>query len=233
MPSSATRADPGTDQISVVVADAQRLFCAALGRALDQEPDLRLVGEARNAGDLVAAAASGKPDVILLGTDLAGGDLLITIASVLEEHRKARVIVLPDEDDAELLVSALQVGAAGYVTKDRGISELIRATRVVHRGETQIPRHMMGSLVSRLMHGAREREVALRRLFALSPQEQVILRALAEGRNGAEIAESLVLSPNTVRTHIQNILSKLGVHSRLEAAAFVTMNDLLDDLPSS
>jgi DNA-binding NarL/FixJ family response regulator len=219
-------------EITIVVADSQKLFCAALGRALDRETDLRLVGEARNAGELMATTATKKPDVVLLDPGLSGPGIMITIRSILERHPEARVVVLPQEDDAELLVSALQEGAAGYLPKDRGISELIKATRVVHRGETQIPRHMMGSLVSRLMHGARERERALRRIFALSPQERVVLRALAEGRPSAEIARRLVLSPNTVRTHVQNILTKLGVHSRLEAVAFVTMNDLLEDLPA-
>jgi DNA-binding NarL/FixJ family response regulator len=217
-------------EITIVVADSQKLFCAALGRALDQEVGLRLVGEARNARDAIATTATEKPDVVLLDAGLSGQDIMITIRSILEQHPGTRVVVLPEEDDTELLISALQQGAAGYLSKDRGISELIRATRAVHRGETQIPGHMMGSLVSRLVHGARERERALRRVFALSLQERVVLRALAEGCPSAEIARKLVLSPNTVRTHIQNVLSKLGVHSRLEAVAFVTMNDVLEDL---
>ena len=219
-------------EITIIVADSQRLFCAALGRALDHETGFRLVGEARSARAVISATATEKPDVVLLDAGLTGPDIMITIRSILQQHPETRVVVLSEHDDAELLVSALQGGAAGYLPKGRGISELIRATRVVHRGETQVPRHMMGSLVSRLMHGARERERALRKVFALSPQERVVLRALAEGRPSPEIAKQLVLSPNTVRTHIQNILSKLGVHSRLEAVAFVTMNDLFEDLPA-
>lgn len=230
MTNATVDAEPRSSEITIVVADSQRLFSAAVGRALGQEPDLRLVGEARNTREVIATSASQKPDVVLLDARLRGMDLITTITSILERHPEARIVVLPDEENAELLVSVLQVGAAGYLPKDRGISELIRATRVVHRGETQIPRHMMGSLVTVLLHGARERERALRRLFALSPQERVILRELAEGRDGPAIAGRLVLSPHTVRTHIQNILTKLEVHSRLEAVAFVSMNGLHEDL---
>jgi len=107
------------------------------------------------------------------------------------------------------------------LTKESPLSELIYASRAIDRGETVVPPRMLGPLLTRLIHRRSERDDAMRRVSLLTRREREVLALLAEGADNGGIAAALVISPETARTHIQNVLNKLGVHSRLEAAAFV------------
>jgi two-component system, NarL family, nitrate/nitrite response regulator NarL len=113
------------------------------------------------------------------------------------------------------------------------MTQLIEAVRAVGRGETMIPSRMLGSLISSLVRRRRGRDRAGRIAGSLTRREREVLFLLADGADNDGIAQALVISPQTVRTHIQNVLSKLGVHSRLEAASFVIRNDLRDELEAS
>src|SRR5439155_2835917 len=128
------------------------------------------------------------------------------------------------------LVGALEAGASGYLTKARPLAELIDATRALRRGETHIPPGMMAALLSGLIHRRRDQDQALRRLGNLTRREREVLVQLSAGADNLGIAEKLVISPETARTHVQNIISKLGVHSRLEAVALVSQNGLREEL---
>jgi DNA-binding NarL/FixJ family response regulator len=219
-----------TPQTRVFVAIENKLDREMLREGIDREPDLVVVGEADDAETAVARAAEAGATVILLSSGLpgfAGG----TASCMLRDHApESRVIVLADERDQRVLAEGLGCGASGYLTKDCSLSELLETVRGVARGEVLVPPTMLGPLLSELIGRRNEHEAALVKLADLSPRERQVLGLVARGMKTSEIAEELVISTETARTHIQNILTKLGAHSRLEAATFVIENGLLDHL---
>ncbi len=140
------------------------------------------------------------------------------------------VLVLSEYKDEHLLVDALEAGAVGYLPKSSGLGELIEATRNLHRGDAVIPSPLLRNVLGRLVRRSRERDHAMRRLADLTPREREVLGLLAGGADNDGIALRLVISPETARTHIQRVLGKLGVHSRIEAASFVARTGLADHL---
>jgi DNA-binding NarL/FixJ family response regulator len=125
---------------------------------------------------------------------------------------------------------ALESGAAGFVTRAGPLGDLITAIRSVHRGEAMVPPMMLGPLLAALIRRRREQAVVLQRISMLTRREREVLVLVCRGADSRTIAEALVISPETARTHVQNVLSKLGVHSRIEAAALIGPDDLLDQL---
>jgi DNA-binding NarL/FixJ family response regulator len=217
-------------KLRILVADEQSLFREAVRVVLESQPDMEVVAEARDGLQAVAAVEQERPDVALLDSDLPNCDGLRATALIKERVPECRVLVLTGEEDQATLVEALEAGASGYLTKECPLAELIEATRAVHRGETLVPPGMLGALLGQLIRRRREQDEALQRVSRLTKREREVLAFLAEGRDNDGIAQALVISPETARTHVQNLLAKLGVHSRLEAAAFVIQNGILEDL---
>jgi two-component system nitrate/nitrite response regulator NarL len=168
--------------------------------------------------------------VILLDADLPNGTLTEAVSMLRECSSRSRVFVLAGERDHDVLAEVLEAGASGYETKEATLSELIEAVRTVGRGGFSAPGSMISTLLSGLVHRRRTHDGALRRLSQLTRRERQVLAMLARCGDTNRIARDLVISPETARTHIQNVLGKLGVHSRLEAAAFVLENQILQDL---
>jgi two-component system NarL family response regulator len=152
---------------------------------------------------------------------------------IREAVPSCRVLILAGQADLRSLMDSLEAGADGYLTKDRPLADLVDAVRALGRGESVVPPTMLGKLIDRLLHRRREQDDAFRRLAQLSRREREVLALLAAGCDNNAIAQTLIISPQTARTHIQNVLKKLRVHSRLEAAAFVRRNRLLDELTDS
>jgi DNA-binding NarL/FixJ family response regulator len=217
-------------QLRVLIATEHGLVRDALRAALEREDDLTVVGEATDGRAALAAVASKEPDVAVLGADLPHLDGVRTSCLIKERAPDCAIIVLTDAHDQRLLTDGLYCGARGYLTKDCSISELVDAIRAVANGETLIPPVMLGPLLMDLIERRREHETALLKLSELSSREREVVAMIARGAKTAEIAAALVISPETARTHIQNMLTKLGLHSRLEAATFVIENNLLDHL---
>jgi DNA-binding NarL/FixJ family response regulator len=218
------------DEIRVLLADEQSLFREAVKVVLSAEDDLVVVGEAHDGLQAVAEAERVRPDVALLDANLPNCDGIRATEQISVRVPDCRVIVFSGQEDEHVLVRALEAGASGYLSKESPLADLIDATRAVHRGEALVPPRMLGALLQRLIHRRRERDDALRRMAKLTRREREVLALLAQGADNDGIAQQLVISPETARTHIQNVLGKLGVHSRLEAAAFVTQNGILNDL---
>jgi len=217
-------------KLRVLIATEHGLVRDALRAALEQEEDLTVVGEATDCGAVLAAVASKAPDVAVLSADLPAVDGVRTSCRIKERAPVCAIIVLTDVHAQRLLTDALYCGARGYLTKDCSISELVDAIRAVASGQTLIPPVMLGPLLTDLIDRRREHETALMRLSELSGREREVLALIARGAKTAEIAALLVISPETARTHVQNMLGKLGIHSRLEAATFVIENNLFDHL---
>lgn len=218
------------DRIRILLADGQSLFREAVKVVLESEPGLEVVAEANDGLDAVAQAERTRPDVALVDLHLPNCDGIRAAYLIGEKVPECRVVVLADEEDERTLVDAVEAGVSGYLTKECPLAELIEATRAIYGGQTLIPRRMLGPLLSRLIMRRREQDEALRRASRLTRREKEVLALLADGADNDAIAQSLVISPQTARTHIQNVLGKLGVHSRLEAAAFVVRNGILEDL---
>jgi two-component system nitrate/nitrite response regulator NarL len=224
-------ADDGT-VVRVLLADGHSLFREAMKLVLERQDDLAVVAEARDGMQAIAEAERVDPDVAMLEADLANGGGVHVTAEISARLPRCRILVVSDTEDEEGLVAALEAGAAGYITKSSAIEELIAAMRRLAQGEAVVPPQMLGSLLQHLIRRRRDRDDGSRTLARLTRREREVLALLAQGADNNGIAQPLVISPETARTHVQNVLTKLGVHSRLEAAAFVVQNGLLDELES-
>lgn len=220
----------GGESIRVVLADEHALFREAVRVVLASEGDLEVVGEARDGHEALSEVERLRPDVAIVDQGLPNCDGIRTTALIQQRCPECRVVVVSEDDDVRALIAALEAGARGFLTKDHALSDLIQAARAVYGGETFVPRRMLGSLITRLLHRRREQDEAYRRLSRLTRREREVLALLAQGGDNHAIAQRLVISPQTARTHIQNVLAKLEVHSRLEAAAFAARNGIHREL---
>jgi DNA-binding NarL/FixJ family response regulator len=218
------------ERITILLADPQALVREAVRAVLESQDRIVVVAEAPDGIQAVVEAERTRPNIALLDANLPNRDCLRTTRAIKERVPTCRVVVLSDSEDEQILISAIEAGADGFITKGCPLSELIDAARAVHRGETLVPPRMLGALLQRLIRRRREQDVALRRVSRLTPRERQVLALLAEGANNDGIAQSLVISPETARTHVQHVLSKLEMHSRLAVAAFVVSNGILDEL---
>lgn len=213
----------------VLVAHEHALFRAAIRAALEGEADLNVVGEADDAPAAVGEAQRLDCDIILISAGLPAGGIG-ACAAVKASKPSAKVILWSEASDLRLLLAALEAGADGYVNQDLTLPEIVEATRRVLRGELSIPSSMVGSLLHELLRHRRDEGHLLDRISRLSRRERQVLALLVEGLGHEAIARALVISPQTARTHIQNLYGKLGVHSRLEATAIAVEHNLVERL---
>ncbi|HEX5914594.1 MAG TPA: response regulator transcription factor [Rubrobacter sp.] len=215
----------------MLLADPQSLFRQALRELLDREDDFHVIAEAVSRGETVAQSRQTQPSVAIVSTRLADGDGISAVRLIKNGVPECRTLVVADGRDDETLLKAIEAGASGYITKSFPLSELMTTARAIHRGETRVPYTMLGGLLERLMLRRRLEGDAMKLIANLTRRERQVLALLAEGGNKETIARTLVISPETARTHIHNVLSKLGVHSRLEAASIAMRARVLEDLP--
>ncbi len=222
--------DQPHEPVKVLLADAQALVREAIRSVLESTDDIVVVAEAGDGMQAVAEAARTRPDVALVDVDLPNRDSTHTTLLIREQTPGCRVLVLSDRTDETTLARAMEFGASGFITKGSPITELLEAVRAIHRGDTLVPPRMLGSLLHRLIHRRREQDDAVRQLSRLTRRERQVLGLLAGGADNDRIAQALVISPETARTHVQHVLGKLGMHSRLAVAAFVVTNGLAEEL---
>lgn len=208
----ANEAGSPAQAIRVLVVDDHRMFTENLVRLLDDEHDIDVVGTAARISEATDAVARTTPDIVLLDYLLPDGDGTLAIHEIRRIAPGTKVVVLTALNDEAALMAALGAGCDGFVTKDRASDELVHAVRAVAAGEVQIPPDLLARALPRL----RRRESNAR---TLTRRELEVLELLAEGMSNPEIAGRLHISINTVRNHVQNLLTKLGAHSRLEAVA--------------
>jgi DNA-binding NarL/FixJ family response regulator len=192
-----------------------------LAMVLDAAPDIEVVGVAGSVAEVRQMAVSRRPDVVLMDYGLPDGDGVTATAAIKASQPDVQVIMLTSFVDEDVLVAAIQAGCSGYVTKHKGAEELTAAVRLAADGEALVSPDMLARLLPRLRRGHQGLG------WDLSPRERQVLDLLAQGESKDAIAERLFLSTNTVRNHIQNILTKLGAHSRLEAVAAAAREGLL------
>lgn len=206
--------------IRVLIADQERIFAEALAVRLADEDDMSVVGtlHVTRSGHLLTRAEPA--DVMVVDGDLPDDGANRLCAEVSGRAGSSRVIALSCSSEPERIVTAIRAGAAAWVRKDQSLEDLLRVIRGVARGETWLPPSETGNVVRLLLHEQDQRREHERLLASLTPRERAVLTCLAEGTGHRDaIARQLGLSVNTVRTHLQNIMAKLGVHSALEAVA--------------
>lgn len=223
------RPDPDAP-ISILLVDGRSLFRQAVGGVLNAVDGLEVVAESHNPQQAVRDAHRTQPDVVVVDGDMDVNGLPELVLGLKETAPDCRVLVLTTEERLAPLVDALRAGATGYLTKETSMHELIDATRSVHRGEFVVPPSMLGELLTTLVNQGGRTNDSIKTLSKLTRREREVLALLADGSNKDAIAEALAISPQTARTHVQNILAKLGLHSRLEAAAFARKHPILKDL---
>ena len=217
-------ADP--KPIRVLFVEDHQLLADALAAMLAREPDMQVVGIAGTVADAKIMSRE-QLDVVLMDYRLPDGTGAEATRAIKARWPAARVVMVTALTDDETLLESIQAGADGYLTKDRAAEDVVTAVRAAHAGETLLPRSVIVEIARRVAV-ARERGDERRVVEPLTPRELEILRALTEGMSTPEICERLFIAPNTLRTHVQNIMGKLRVHSKLEAVAFALKYRLVD-----
>jgi DNA-binding NarL/FixJ family response regulator len=212
----------GTAKIRVLLADEHALFREAVTIILDSQPDLRVVAQARDGLEAIAEAGRTRPHVAIVSANITPLDVGETTRMLRETPPGCRVLILASQEDLDTLVASFEGGAHGYLTKEDGLDRLVDATRAVTRGETLVPHRMLGPLLTRLIDRRRDEDETVSKLSRLTRREREVLVLVMDGADNHRIARALTISPETARTHVQNILGKLGLHSRLEAVAFAS-----------
>jgi DNA-binding NarL/FixJ family response regulator len=207
----------------VVLADSQPLFNEALEALFSRDEAHQVIGRCSSADDAFTVVSTLRPDLVLVDAALGLEGSPNLVVRMLEASPRARVIVLGDDHDADLLLAAIRAGAAGVVGKTYGASTVLRVAGAVLGGEGAVPRSMLLELARRIVSKERAADSPLSRL---SPRERQVLALLSRGWDNARIGRDLFISQHTVRTHIQNILEKLGMHSKLEAATFAMQRSM-------
>lgn len=209
-------------QIRVVVIDGQRTFADALAARLTVEPGLLLVAVAESAAAARRLIDGRHVDIVLLDSELPQSlDLAAELTEIrAAASRSARVIMLGPVPEAPQTVEALRTGIVGWIPKEESIEQLLRTISGVMRDEMWLPAAAMGPVLRLLLHERHEQDATVNHpLGSLTPREREVLTYLAEGIGRREAAERMHLSAHTVRSHLQNLMAKLGVHTTLEAVA--------------
>jgi DNA-binding NarL/FixJ family response regulator len=200
-----------------MLVDDHALVRAAVRQAIDGG-GVELVGEAATAEDAFALALSLRPDVLLLDIDLPGMSGLQMVEELAPRLPDTRIVMLTVSDSERDMLESISRGAAGYLTKDLSPEALQRALRGTQRGELAMSRRFAARAIRYFADAARRSGAGGGTIEGLSPRENDVLRMLAEGLTDREIADALIISPRTVESHVSNILHKLNVRNRAEAA---------------
>jgi DNA-binding NarL/FixJ family response regulator len=207
----------------VLLADSQPLFNEALEALFSRDRTHVVVGRCSSAEETSSAVDRLRPDLLLVDAALGLDGSPNLVARLLEAHPGTKVVVLGDDRDVDVMLAAIRAGAAGVVGKTHGAGTVLRVVDAVLAGEAAIPRAMLLELARRMAAKDRSADSPLARL---SPRERQVLALLSRGWDNARIGRDLFISQHTVRTHIQNILEKLGMHSKLEAATFAMQSSI-------
>jgi DNA-binding NarL/FixJ family response regulator len=205
--------------ISVFVIDSERTFADALAARLEAEEDVEVVAAVHPRTPAQCLIVGRYADVMLLDADLPGRAAIRLCEELRGRDEAPHVILLSYSSEAERIVDSVRAGAVAWVRKDESLDHLLRVIRGVAQGETWLPPAEAGNVLRLLMAERQQQQDNDELLAALTPREREVLACLAEGAGRQEVAARLHLSANTVRTHLQNLMAKLGVHSTLEAVA--------------
>ncbi|MFF7077112.1 response regulator [Streptomyces lavendulae] len=215
---------PGPRRIRVLLVDDHQVVRRGLRTFLEVQEDIEVVGEAADGEEGIARAEELRPDVILMDVKMPGTDGIEALRRLRGLANPARVLIVTSFTEQRTVVPALRAGAAGYVYKDIDPDALAGAIRSVHAGHVLLQPEVAEALLA----AQDDQPAGAGRPGALTEREREVLGLIADGRSNREIARALVLSEKTVKTHVSNILMKLDLSDRTQAALWAVRHGLAD-----
>jgi DNA-binding NarL/FixJ family response regulator len=216
----------GLDELRVLVVDDHDLFRTGL-RNLLEEQGVNVVGEAENGEAAIRLASDLAPDVVIMDLNMPGVGGVETTRRLSSLAPLSRVVVLTISADDDDVMNAVMAGACGYLLKDSSIQELIAGIRAASEGESLISPQIAAKVLQRLRAQSKDADAAETIRAELSDRELQVLKLIANGKDNAQIARELFISPKTVKNHISNILMKLQIENRIQAAVYAVRSGIV------
>lgn len=214
--------------LRILLVDDHEVVRLGLKSLIERHAGFEVVAEAATEHDAVQKALTHKPDLILMDIRLAGGSGIQACEQIMTELPETKVIMLTSYAEDEMLFAAIRAGAVGYVLKQVGSQDVLRAIEAASRGEAMLDSSLTQRVFTEMRRAIQKEESTA--FSELTTQEKQVLSAIAEGKTNREIAAALFLSEGTVRNYVSSVLSKLGVSNRAEAAAYAIQHHLKDYL---
>jgi DNA-binding NarL/FixJ family response regulator len=233
LPAGPDQPPPGAQMIRVLLADDQELVRSGFRLLLEVEDDISVVGEAADGAQAVELARATRPDVVLM-------DIRMPVLDGIQATRElagmrglegVRVLILTTYDTDAYVYDALEAGASGFLLKDAGPTELLHAIRVIAAGEALLAPRITRRLIAQFTTARTAHQTAEDRLAVLTQREREVLALVGEGLSNHEIAERLVLSPATARTHVSQVMGKLGARDRAQLVVVAYQTGLVSPGP--
>jgi two-component system nitrate/nitrite response regulator NarL len=220
-----------SEPLRVLLVDDHILFRRGVKAVLASRPDMEVVGEAADGLEAVTLAKETMPDVILMDIQMAGCSGLEATRRIKDEMPYVKVFMLTVSDSDEDLFEALKSGAQGYLIKDLKAQQLFDALEGVARGEAAFSGVIAAKILREFDRTVRDASQELEGVEPLSGREREVLQLVAEGKSNREIAQALVISESTVKNHLRNILGKLHLQNRIQAAVYAVRQGLVEEHP--
>jgi len=208
----------------ILLVDDHEVVRLGLKSLLERHPQFDIIGEASSAREALEQVENNHPDVVVMDIRLPGTSGIEACEEITSRFPETRVLMLTSYAEDEMLFSAIRAGASGYILKQIGGEELVRALEAVARGEALLDPAVTQRVFQEVRRAVKEEEASA--FVHLSQQEKHVLLLVSEGRTNREIAKALFLGEGTVRNYVSSILSKLGVSNRAEAAAYAVEHNL-------
>ncbi|WP_394218700.1 response regulator [Halobacillus trueperi] len=214
-------------KIRVMLVDDHLVVLRGLKFFLNTQEDIEVIGEVENGEKALKAYEEWKPDVVLMDLMMPVMDGVEATKKLREAHPEAKVVVLTSYSDQDHVIPALQAGAVGYQLKDVDPDELVKTIRAASKGEKLLHPKATNLLLEQMSSGAEKKEPGVH--FKLTNREKDVLYQITLGKSNKEIASDLYITEKTVKTHVSNLLSKLQVHDRTQAAIYAMKENLFAD----
>ncbi len=208
----------------ILLVDDHEVVRLGLKALLDRHPNFEVIGEANSAREAIEQVATLQPAVVVMDIRLPGTSGIEACEEIVQRFPDTKVIMLTSYAEDEMLFSAIRAGASGYILKQIGGEDLVRALEAVGRGEALLDPAVTQRVFQEVRKAVKEEEASA--FSHLSQQEKHVLLLVSEGKTNREIAKALFLGEGTVRNYVSSILSKLGVNNRAEAAAYAVEHNL-------
>jgi NarL family two-component system response regulator LiaR len=214
----------GDVPIRIMIVDDHRLIRKGLRALIDSTPGYEVIAEADNGAQAVQLALEIKPDIVLMDLAMPGGDGIEATAAIRQQNEAIRILIVTSFSDEKQVFAAIKAGAHGYLLKDSSPEQLLQAIQTTHRGESTL--HPL--IASMVIQELKNPTPASKTTHLLTDQENKVLRLIATGMTNREIAAKLTLSERTITTHVSNILGKLHLANRTQAALYALRKGLAD-----